>query len=130
MRHASILMTTLLACSFGSACVFAQTPQPTGCAGKRQAIEMQIEEARSQGNAHRQAGLEKALGEVKAHCTDASLRQDREAEVREAEEEVREREADLKEAQAKGDPGKIATRQAKLAEARAELKEAEAQLER
>lgn len=127
MRHTPTLFATLLV---GTTALAAQVSQPTGCAGKRQAIEIQIEEARAQGNDHRQAGLEKALAEVKAHCTDESLLQDREAKVHDAENEVREREADLQEAMDKGDADKIATRQAKLAEAHEELKDAKAQLER
>lgn len=97
----------------------------TGCAAKRQAIEARIEAAKAHGNSAQQAGLEKALAEVQAHCTDAGLRQEREAKVAQSQAEVRQREADLREAQAKGDPAKIAKRQAKLEEARAELASAE-----
>lgn len=129
MRHTTPLLATLLAGVLVSPATLAGDLL-TGCAGKRQSIERQIADARSQGNTHRQAGLEKALAEVTANCTDESLRQEREAEVREAREEVRERENDLKEAQAKGDAEKIATRQAKLAEAREELNQAEAELNR
>ncbi|MDH4610046.1 DUF1090 domain-containing protein [Pseudomonas sp. BN102] len=95
------------------------------CAAKRQALEQRIEVASAHDNTAQQAGLEKALAEVKAHCTDASLRQEREAKVAKYQVEVSQREADLREAQAKGDPEKIASRQAKLAEARAELADAE-----
>ncbi|MCY1283286.1 Protein YqjC [compost metagenome] len=102
----------------------------TGCAAKRQAIEQRIEAAKAHGNSAQQAGLEKALAEVKTHCTDAGLRQEREAKIAEYQAEVRQREADLREAQAKGDPAKIAKRQAKLEEARAELDAAEKALER
>ncbi|GLZ85139.1 hypothetical protein Pres01_11900 [Metapseudomonas resinovorans] len=101
----------------------------TGCAAKRQAIEQRIEVAKAQGNAAQQAGLEKALAEVKANCTEAGLRQEREAKVAGYEAEVRQREADLREAQAKGDSEKIAKRQAKLEEARAELSAAQKALE-
>ncbi|MGE8497363.1 MAG: DUF1090 domain-containing protein [Pseudomonas sp.] len=129
MRYTTPLLATLIASVLASPLALADDMQ-TGCAGKRQSIERQLGEARAQGNSHHVAGLEKALSEVTANCTDASLREEREADVREAEEEVRERENDLKEAQAKGDADKIATRQAKLAEAREELKSAEAQLNR
>lgn len=101
----------------------------TGCAAKRQAIEQRIEAAKAHGNAAQQAGLEEALAEVKTHCTDAALRQKREAKIADYQAEVRQREADLREAQAKGDAEKIARREAKLAEARAELRAAEQALQ-
>ncbi|MDH4563581.1 DUF1090 domain-containing protein [Pseudomonas sp. BN411] len=97
----------------------------SGCAAKRQVLEQRIEAAKAHGNRDQQSGLEKALAEVTAHCTDASLQQDREADVARHREEVSQREADLREAQTKGDPAKIAKRQAKLEEARAELRAAE-----
>ncbi|MDH1263021.1 DUF1090 domain-containing protein [Pseudomonas sp. GD03944] len=129
MRYTSPLLAALLASALAAPVALAGDMK-TGCAGKQQSIERQIQEAKAQGNSHRVDGLEKALAEVKANCTDESLRQEREADVREAQAEVLERENDLKEAQAKGDAEKIATRQAKLAEAREELKSAEAQLNR
>lgn len=103
---------------------------PTGCAAKRQALLEKIEVARKHGNTQQLAGLQEALSQVEAHCDDDSLRQKRQAKVREAREEIQQRELDLREAQAKGDPQKIARRQAKLAEARAELEQAEAELRR
>lgn len=103
---------------------------PTGCAAKRQALEARIEQARVHGNDAQVAGLQKALDEVTAHCTDAGLRQQREDAFAKHRAEVREREADLREARAKGDVEKIAKRETKLAEARRELNAAEAQLQR
>ncbi|BBP80801.1 hypothetical protein PHLH8_04430 [Pseudomonas sp. Pc102] len=103
---------------------------PTGCAAKRQALEARIEQARVHGNDAQVAGLQKALDEVTAHCTDAGLRQQREDAIAKHRAEVREREADLREARAKGDVEKIAKREAKLDEARRELNAAEAQLQR
>ena len=86
-----------------------QTPELTGCAAKRQGIINQIELAKSRGNQDQQAGLEIALAEVTTHCTDASLRKERENKVLEAKHEVSRRQADLEKAMKKGDAEKPRT---------------------
>ncbi|MEX3774328.1 DUF1090 domain-containing protein [Pseudomonas sp. MYb118] len=101
-----------------------QAPELTGCAAKKQDILTQIEQAKSQGNADQQAGLEKALSEVTDHCTDASLKKERENKVLNARHEVSKRQADLDKAMKKGDPEKINKRKDKLAESRKELQDA------
>ncbi len=105
-------------------------PELTGCAAKKQAITLQLEQARAHGNSNQVAGLEKALSEVEAHCTDASLRKERENKVLEAKHEVSKRQADLDKAMKKGDPEKIDKRKNKLAESRKELQEALDQLDK
>ena len=105
-------------------------PELTGCAAKKQAITLQLEQARAHGNSNQVAGLEKALSEVEAHCTDARLRKERENKVLEAKHEVSKREADLDKAMKKGDPEKIDKRKNKLAESRKELQEALDQLDK
>ena len=105
-------------------------PELTGCAAKKQAITLQLEQARAHGNSNQVAGLEKALSEVKAHCTDAGLRKERENKVLEAKHEVSKRQADLDKAMKKGDPEKIDKRKNKLAESRKELQEALDQLDK
>ncbi|KAF1031862.1 MAG: Protein YqjC [Pseudomonas sp.] len=96
----------------------------TGCAAKRQAISTQIEQAKAHGNAEQQAGLEKALSETTANCTDAGLRKERENKVLDARHEVSRRQADLDKAVKKGDADKINKRKDKLAESRKELQDA------
>ncbi|BAN46099.1 DUF1090 domain-containing protein [Metapseudomonas resinovorans] len=125
-RHLALPLASLLA---GVLLAVPALAADGGCAAKREAILQRIEAAKAQGNSAQQAGLEKALAEVKANCTEASLRQERENKVAEQRDEVAEREADLREAQAHGDAQKIAKRQAKLDEARAELKAAEQALQ-
>lgn len=93
----------------------------SSCAAKKQAITLQLEQARAHGNSNQVAGLEKALSEVEAHCTDAGLRKERENKVLEAKHEVSKRQADLDKAMKKGDPEKIDKRKNKLAESRKEL---------
>jgi multidrug resistance efflux pump len=98
-----------------------------GCAVKRQVLQEKIEAAQQSGNSQELDGLGRALGNVDAHCDDASLHKERLASVKEAREEVKKREMDLREAMGKDDQEKIAKRQARLAEARAELEQAEAE---
>ena len=100
-------------------------PQPESCVTKQQEIQKQIDEARSHNNQNRIDGLDKALRENKAHCTDAGLKAENQKRVEEKREKVAEREQELKEAQAKGDHDKIIKKQQKLEEARSELKHAE-----
>lgn len=94
------------------------------CAAKETEIRRQLEHAQEQGNAGRIRGLETALREVRANCTDAGLQAERQEMIDEARDEVAEREADLQEALRDGSAGKIEKRQRKLAEAQEELREA------
>ena len=96
----------------------------TGCEAKRLDIEQQIDYARVNDNNHRIAGLEKALSELNAHCTDEGLRAERESRVKDKELKVEERRKELAEAQTDGRADKIAKKQRKLEEAQAELDEA------
>ena len=107
-----------------------EVPELTGCAAKHQAISAQIEQAKAHGNSAQQAGLEKALSEVTAHCTDASLRKERENKVLDAKHEVSRRQADLDKAMKKGDADKINKRKDKLAQSRKELQEAVDELDK
>ncbi|RMP62731.1 hypothetical protein ALQ18_03281 [Pseudomonas marginalis pv. marginalis] len=118
---ASFLTTPLLA---------AETaPELTGCAAKRQAISAQIEQAKAHNNSEQQAGLEKALSEVTANCTDASLRKERENKVLDAKHDVSRRQADLDKAMKKGDADRINKRKDKLAQARKDLQDAVEELD-
>ncbi|KQB54031.1 hypothetical protein AQS70_08145 [Pseudomonas endophytica] len=107
-----------------------QTPELTGCAAKKHAISVQLEQARAHNNSNQVAGLEKALSEVTANCTDAGLKKERENKVLEAKHDVSKRQADLDKAMKKGDPEKIDKRKTKLAESRKELQEALEQLDK
>ncbi|HHP1361061.1 TPA: DUF1090 domain-containing protein [Klebsiella variicola] len=127
MKHTHSLLAGLLMPA-PAVPALAANPAATGCEAKRQDIEQQIRYARSNGNDHRIAGLEKALSEVNAHCTDSGLRAEREADVREKTRKVTEREQELAEARADGRADKIRKKERKLDEARAELEEARAAL--
>ena len=102
----------------------------TGCEAKRQEITQQIDHAQSYGNKHRVAGLEKALSELNAHCTDEGLRLDREADVRKKEQKVEKRRQELAESEADGRKDKILKKQQKLEEAQDELNDARDMLDK
>lgn len=101
-----------------------------GCAAKKHALQTRIEQASAHNNSHQQAGLQTALDHVNVHCSDESLRQERENKVKAAKREVSERQADLNAAIKKGDPDKISKRKAKLAESRYELQGAQDELDK
>ncbi|UWF48957.1 DUF1090 domain-containing protein [Pseudomonas sp. N3-W] len=112
----SVMATPLMAAE--------DAPGLTGCAAKKQGIVNQIELAKAHGNADQQAGLEKALSEITDHCTDASLKKERENKVLDAKHDVSQRQADLDKAMKKGDADKINKRKDKLAESRKQLQDA------
>ena len=105
-------------------------PQDSGCVAKSQEISTRLEEAKAEGNKQEQAGLEKALGEVNANCSEATLVKQHEQKVLDAKREVSRRQADLNKAMTKGDPEKINKRKDKLAESRKELQDAQTELEK
>jgi len=125
-------LTLFTLCGLLAAPVFAteQVPQLTGCAAKRQDISTQIEQAKASGNSEQQAGLEKALSEVTANCTDAALLKQLEQKVLDAKHEVSRRQSDLTKAMNKGDPDKINKRKDKLAQSRKDLQDAQMELEK
>ncbi|MBX8555176.1 DUF1090 domain-containing protein [Pseudomonas cichorii] len=107
-----------------------QAPPPSECLVKSQEISSKIQEAKADGNKREQAGLEKALSEVNANCTETSLLKQREQNVLDAKREVSRRQNDLNKAMAKGDPEKIDKRKDKLAESRKQLQDAQTELEK
>lgn len=131
MKPTSLLaLFTLGAVLAAPAQAVEEQPGLTGCAAKQQSIRTQIEQARLHANADQQAGLEKALSEVQAHCTDAGLRKEREQKVLDARHEVAQRKKDLDKAMKKGDAEKINKRKEKLAEANKALQTAVEELEK
>lgn len=103
----------------------AQAAEPL-CLQKEQAIQHEIELAKQHNNPRRVTGLERALTEARAGCTDAKLKAAHQEKIKQHKDEIAEREHDLTEAKDKGDKDKIAKREKKLAEARDELKTIEA----
>lgn len=124
IKKTTLALLLLAAPAFSA---FAQAPL-TGCEAKKADIQQQIDYAKAHSNAHRVAGLEKAYSEVVAHCTDESLKAEREADVREKQQKVADRTQELAEAKASGRADKIQKKADKLADAEQELAEAKAKL--
>lgn len=100
----------------------------TGCAAKKDAIQKEMDYAKANGNSYHLSGLEKAYSEVEMHCTDASLKAEREANVSKKERKVADAKQDLAEAQASGRSDKIMKKTDKLEKAEDELTAAKAAL--
>ncbi|GAB2948471.1 DUF1090 domain-containing protein [Hafnia psychrotolerans] len=125
MKWHLFTLTVLPVLAFSSA-VFA-APQPESCLTKQQEIQTQLDYAYQHNNKNQISGLQKALSENKAHCTDAGLKAENARHVAEKKHKVKQREYELKEAQTKGDNNKIAQKQKKLDQAKSELQEAQGQ---
>ncbi|EKG34748.1 Protein of unknown function DUF1090 [Pseudomonas syringae pv. avellanae str. ISPaVe013] len=119
-------------CTLLATTVFAdaQAPMPSECQIKSQEISSKIQDAKTEGDKAEQAGLEKALAEVNANCTETSLIKQRKQKVLDAKQEVSRRQTDLNKAMEKGDPEKINKRKDKLADSRKELQQAQTELEK
>lgn len=97
------------------------------CADKELRIMERLQRAEAVKNQGQVRGLNKALQEVRDHCTEEGLAAERQRRIAESEAEVQERREDLAEAIRDGDKNKIEKREGKLAEALQELNEARAE---
>jgi hypothetical protein len=96
------------------------------CDAKRMSIEREIAYAQTHGNANRVDGLETALAQLNANCSDAALRSAAQRKVADAQNKLAERERDLQQAKAEGKSAKkVAERQRKVDEAHAALERAQ-----
>ncbi len=84
---------------------------------------------RRTSNADQIAGLEQALRNIEAHCTDDGLFKEQQQRVAKLKEQVNERLLELQNARVSGKPDKIAKKQAKLEEAQAKLLAAQSELD-
>lgn len=115
MKHRIALILVL---SSLSASAFAVSP----CQEKEQDIQREISYAEKHHNQNRIDGLNRALSEVRANCSDSKLKAEHQQKVAKQQAEIAERQNDLREAEQKGDADKISKRQRKLDEAQQELK--------
>ncbi|MFH8135318.1 DUF1090 domain-containing protein [Pantoea osteomyelitidis] len=98
------------------------------CQQKERDIQHEINVARQHDNQRRVNGLERALTEARADCTDGKLKAAQQERIKAQQQKVAEREHELKEERQKGDEKeKIAKRERKLEEARQELKKLQAE---
>jgi len=98
------------------------------CQQKEQDIQHEIAMAKQHNNQRRVNGLERALTEVRASCSDNKLKASHQTRIKAQREKVAERERELKEERQEGDDReKIARREHKLEEARQDLKKLQAE---
>lgn len=98
------------------------------CQQKEQDIQREIEMAKQHDNQRRVTGLERALTEVRANCTDEKLKSAHAERIEAQQHKVAERERELQEERQDGkDQEKIGKRERKLEEARHELKKLQAE---
>ncbi|ATL98868.1 hypothetical protein CK910_10575 [Aeromonas sp. CA23] len=103
--------------------------QEVGCKARQQAVADQLVFAKAHNNADQVAGLERALRNIEAHCTDAGLFKEQQQRVAELKEQVNERLIELQNARVSGKPDKIAKKQVKLEEAQTKLLAAQNELD-
>ena len=115
MKYRIALAISLFALRAGS---YANTL----CQEKEQDIQREISYAEKHHNQHRIDGLNRALQEVRANCSDSKVRAEHQQKIAKQKAEVAERQRDLSEAKQKGDADKISKRERKLDEAQQELK--------
>lgn len=102
MKYRIALAVSLFALSAGS---YATTL----CQEKEQNILKEISYAEKHQNQNRIDGLNKALSEVRANCSDSQLRADHHKKIAKQKDEVAERQQDLAEAKQKGDANRTET---------------------
>ena len=92
-----------------------------GCAQKTCQVEKQIVIAKKNGNSHKIDGLNKALSEITAHCSDDKIISDIADDLSKANDELKEHQEELKEAQSEEKSDKIEKYNAKIKEDEAEI---------
>lgn len=125
MKNSLVALLMLPALALASTAYAAKPPET--CATKQQAIKQQLEYAHQHNNKEQIAGLQKALSENQAHCSQPGLEKDQQQKIAEKQEKVNERTRELKKMQAGGNKQKIAKQQKKLDEALHELNEVSTQ---
>ncbi len=99
------------------------------CKARLQAVNDQLVFAKAHNNAGQIAGLEQAVRNIKANCTDEGLLKEQKERVHKLRGEVDERLLELQEARVSGKPEKIAKQQAKLEESQTRMLEAQRELD-
>ncbi|MCX8958197.1 DUF1090 domain-containing protein [Erwinia psidii] len=94
------------------------------CMQKEQDIQHEIAIAHQHNNQRRVNGLERALTQARADCSDEKLKTIHQQKIKQHQQKVAERQKELDQEKAEGnDSKKIAKREEKLAEAKHELQE-------
>jgi chromosome segregation ATPase len=135
MKKMTKLIALPLILALGAGFASVASAAGNDCNAKRGAIENQIREAQKYGNSNKVAGLQKALNELQAHCTDSGLAAKGQQKIDKLERKLAQKQndvskvqADLGEAQARGDAKKVAKYEKKLQEKQSDVNEITADL--
>ncbi len=123
MKKLQLAMVVVL-----SGLAYSASAQNHGCDRKMQSLETQMNYAKQHGNVHRQRGLERAMANVQAHCSDAYLLRDLQEDIDDQEEDIAEILEEIQEKQAEGRLDKVERLQRKLERKRQQLSDLQAEL--
>lgn len=124
----SPILRSVVSLSLGLFCLPVLANNPA-CQYKASEIETQIQHARAHGNTHRVRGLERALANVKAHCSDTDLLREKREQIRDQQEDIQEIVLELQEKRAQGRQDKVQKLERKLAREREELTQLQDELQ-
>lgn len=124
MKKLQLAMVVVL-----SSLAYSASAQNHGCERKIQSLETQLNYAKQHGNMHRQRGLERAISNVQAHCTDAYLLRDLQEDIDDQKEDIDEILEEIQEKQAEGRLDKVERLQRKLERKRQKLADLEAEMQ-
>ncbi|SCB74789.1 DUF1090 domain-containing protein [Gilliamella intestini] len=128
IQAVSKLSMTTLAILFSIGVYASDHVEGLTCEGKKQAIEVEIEQAKNHNNTHKVEGLQKRLKDINNHCLNNDLEEKYKKKIQEKTYKVAKRTQELDQAKTKGDKQKITNQQIKLADAEQELNEVKAEL--
>ncbi|MWP47030.1 DUF1090 domain-containing protein [Gilliamella sp. Pas-s27] len=128
IRLATKLSITTLAILFSIGANAYDHVEGLTCEGKKQAIEVEIEQAKNHSNTHKVEGLQKALEDINNHCSNNDLEEKYKKRVQEKTDKVTQITHELEQAKTKGNKQKMTKQQTKLIDAKQELNEVKAEL--
>lgn len=95
----------------------------TGCAKKACEVSLELLASKRQGNSHKVAGLNKALNNINAYCTNDGLKAELQQKIDDTNSEIEEYKIDLKKAKRQGKHDKVEKYQQKLNDETKQLKQ-------
>ena len=94
-----------------------------GCAKKACEVNLELLASKRQGNSHKVAGLNKALNNINAYCTNDGLKAELQQKIDDTNSEIEEYKIDLKKAKRQGKHDKVEKYQQKLNDETKQLKQ-------
>lgn len=130
MKRITVAMSVFAALMSFSSVAAQECSGLSGCEAKVCQIEKQIEFAKQHNNSNKEAGLQKALTEVKDHCTVGGLKDDLQDDIDDVMDDLAEHQDDLAEAIQEQELDKVEKYKQKIAEDKQELEQLKAELQK